>query len=171
MVRSLRLPHHRHTNWIRHPNGRSETSGGSHMSPTFPIRSIAAIVSTALALGTAAPAASANRAHRALAARAATSNTASWQPCSPFVPTLQICAIGPGGVAYGAGGPSAPIAPTAQPTGQPPAQPTPVRVVAHDGGFDWGYGAIGVATLVLVGIGVGGVRVATNNRARHAATS
>jgi hypothetical protein len=165
MVQSLRLPHHRHTNRTGYSNSRSQTTGGSHMSRRFPIRSVAAIVATALALGTAAPAASANPAHRASTGRSAAAQTASFQPCSPFALTLEICAVGPGGVSYGV--PSAPSTPSAQPV----AQPTPVRVVAHDSGFDWGYGAIGAAALLLVGIGVGGVRLAANNRARHAATS
>jgi hypothetical protein len=153
------------------------------MSRAFAIRGAAGIVSTALALGAAAPAASAEPVHRTWAGRAAAARTSSVgsatshsglrgvgysptsqataDPCNPFALTLEICAAGPAGVGYGV--------PSASST--PSARPTPARVVTHSSGFDWGYGAIGAATLVLVGIGVGGVRAATNNRTRHTATS
>jgi hypothetical protein len=84
--------------------------------------------------------------------------TAGIQACSPFALTLEICAIGPGGVNYGA--------PSASST--PNAQPVPVPAVTGSTGSTWGYVAIGAATLLLVAIGVGGLRVATNNRARPA---
>jgi hypothetical protein len=55
---------------------------------------------------------------------------------------------------------------TAQDTAGSP--PTVVRVVAPNGGFDWGDAAIGGgAMFVLLGIGFVGTRAATNGRRHH----
>jgi hypothetical protein len=46
--------------------------------------------------------------------------------------------------------------------------PTVVRVVAHSADFHWGDAGIGAgASLVLVGVGLAGMRAATNSRKRH----
>ena len=45
---------------------------------------------------------------------------------------------------------------------------TTVRVVTRDGSFDWADAGIGAgASLVLFGVGLAGVRAATNSRDRH----
>jgi len=149
------------------------------MGHSLTIRGAAGIVSTALALGIGAPDASAKQLHRASAQPAASARTSSapaassqsgmtgWRyspsrpfnpdPCSPFSATLEICA----GASY--------VMPSA--SNPPSARPTPTRVVTHGSDVDWGDATIGAATLVLVAIGIGGVRSATNSRTRHAATS
>ncbi|HKR99682.1 MAG TPA: hypothetical protein VJU79_09220 [Candidatus Dormibacteraeota bacterium] len=46
--------------------------------------------------------------------------------------------------------------------------PSVVRVVTHDGGFDWGDAGIGAgATVILLGIGFAGASAATSHRRRH----
>jgi hypothetical protein len=149
------------------------------MSHSLAIRGAAGIVSTALALGIGAPAASAKPVHRASAEPAASAGTSSapapsgqggltgWRysptspfnpdPCSPFSRTLTICAD----ASY----------PMPNASNAPRPRATPARVVTHSSDFDWGDAAIGAATLVLVAIGIGGARIATNNRTRHAAIS
>lgn len=48
------------------------------------------------------------------------------------------------------------------------SSPSVVRVVTHNGGFDWGDAGIGAgATLILLGIGFACARAATHGRRRH----
>jgi hypothetical protein len=151
------------------------------MTRALATRRAVGIVSTALVLGIAAPAASARGLDRPSTGPAATAATSSYLPatnrvglgdlgysptsratpdiCDPFSPALEICAAGGG---YGVSNAS----------NTPSARPSRTAAVNHSRGFDWGDAAIGAAaTMVLVGIGLGGVRAATNNRSRHAAAS
>jgi hypothetical protein len=167
-------------NWTGYWNGRSRKRGKPSMGHTFAIRGAAGVVSTALALSIGAPAASAGPPDRTSSAPAAAARTSSGpaasgqsgvsdrgyspispfspDPCSPFSWTLKICADG---ASY-----SVPNA-----SNTPSPRPTPARVVTHSSDFDWSEAAIGAATLVLLAIGIGGIRTATNKRTRHAATS
>jgi hypothetical protein len=148
------------------------------MGHNFAIRAAAGAVSTALLLGIGATAATASPRHRAPSAPVAATRVSSaapagsqrglpdpgsspvslysQDPCSPFSLTLRICADG---LTYDASHASDP----------PSARPTP-RLGAR-GTSDWADAAIGAALLVLVAIGIGGIRTATNHRTRHPATS
>jgi hypothetical protein len=132
------------------------------MTRTFANRSAVGIISAALALGIAAPAGAATARDRATARPVAPARNspgpATLIRCTPFTFRLVICAE-PGD--YGV--PQAPK--TAN------VSPTPTRIATHSNGFDWSNAGFGAAALVLIGIGVGGIRAATSSRARHAATS
>lgn len=137
------------------------------MSRAFVNRSAAAIISTALALSISAPAAAAagtsrvppTTGHSGFSDLGYLPTSRATPECNPFYPPLQICAA-----AFSYDVPNASNAPSARPTAVP--------VVTHSSGFDWGDAAIGAAaTMVLVGVGLGGIRAATGNHHRHAATS
>jgi hypothetical protein len=134
------------------------------MSRTFATRGAAWIVSTAIALSVAAPAAAAagtsrvppTTGHSGFSYLGALATTPG---CNPFYPPLRICAT-----------PFSSDVSNASNT--PSALPTAAPVVTHSSGFDWGDAAIGAAaTMVLVGVGLGGIRAATSSHHRHTATS
>lgn len=166
MVRSLPLPHHRHINRTA-TEQPVPNQGVSHMSRAFVNRSAAAIISTALALSISAPAAAAagtlsvppTTGHSGFSDLGYLLTSRGTPGCNPFYPPLQICAAA---FSYDVSNAS----------NTPSAPPTAVPLVTHTSGFDWGDAAIGAAaTMVLVGVGLGGIRAATGNHHRHAATS
>jgi hypothetical protein len=131
------------------------------MSRTFATRGAAWIVSTAIALSVAAPAADAAGTSNVppTTGHSGFSYLGATHGCNPFYPPLRICATA---LSYDVSNAS----------NTPNALPIAVPVVTHSSGFDWGDAAIGAAaTIVLVGVGLGGIRAATNSHDRHAAAS